>query len=77
MSEMATVLFSTAEGTRISGESLSLAVQQREKPSHVYGGGRGERDYLFHLLATKHGIGLMVHSCHINSLRLSGEMPLR
>lgn len=60
--EMATVLFSTAEGARISGESLSLAVQQKEKPSHVSGGGGGERDSLFYLLAKRHVIGLMVHS---------------
>jgi len=47
-------LFFTVEGARISGESLSLAVQQKEKPSHVSGGGVGERD--------RHVIGLMVHS---------------
>ncbi len=74
-SVMATVLFSAAEGARISGESLSLAVKQREKPSHVSGGGGRERDRLFHLLATRHVIGLMVHSREVNSFRLSGKMP--
>lgn len=61
-SEMASVLFSTAEGARISGESLSLAVQQKEKPSHVSGGGGGERVSFFYFLAKRHVIGLMVQS---------------
>ncbi len=58
-----------------SQERVSERVKQREKPSHVSGGGGRERDRLFHLLSTRHVIGLMVHSREVNSLRLSGKMP--
>lgn len=50
---MATVLFSTAEGARISRECFSLAVQQKEKPSHVSGGGGGERETVYFICCLK------------------------
>ncbi len=58
-----------------SQERVSQWSREKSLVMCLEGAEERERDRLFHLLATRHAIGLMVHSREVNSLRLSGKMP--